>query len=113
MIYGFSSLFSLLLFGSNQFEGFSVWRLCSDFMNFLGGFIYWFGGHIFGTEQFYNSLSAHPEYLSDFNAWSQSVNLVPFNSFICLLLGLIASIIVTWGLVRLIVKVCSIGKITY
>lgn len=113
MIYGFSTLFSLLLFGSNQFDGFSVWRLAQDFMNFLGGFFYWFGGHIFGTEQFYNSLSAHPEYLSDFNAWAESVNLVPFNSFLCILLALIASIIVTWGIVRLIVKVCSLGKITY
>lgn len=113
MIYGFSSLFSLLLFGSNQFLGLSPWRLASDFMNFLGGFFYWFGGHIFGTESFYNSLSSHPEYLSDFNSWAESVNLVPFSSFLCILLGFIASTIVTWGLVRLIVKVCSLGKITY
>lgn len=117
MLYGFSSLFSLLLFGKNFLTAYDftdgVVVMIQSFLRYVAGFFYWFGGHIFGTEQFYNSLSGHPEYLYDFNAWAESTQQVNFQVFLPVLLGFIASIIVVWGLVRLIVKVCSLGKITY
>ena len=117
MVYGLSSLFSWLLFGKNFLSAYDfsdgVSVMIQSFFRYISALIYWIGGHFFGTEQFYNSLSSHPEYLYDFNAWADSTQQVNFQSFLPILLGLIVSIIVVWGLVRLIVKVCSLGKITY
>lgn len=114
MYYGFCSLFSLLLYGTNRFEGYSFVLILEDFFNCIGSWFYWFGGHIWGTEQFYNSVSSHPEYAYNFVEWANSTGLTgTLDKFFPSLLGLIASIIVVWGLVRLIVKVCSLGKITY
>ena len=117
MLYGFSSLFSWLLFGKNFLSAFDfedgVVVMVQSFFRYVSAFFYWFGGHIFGTEQFYNSLAGHPEFLYDFNAWAESTHQVNVQVFLPVLLGLIASIIVVWCLVRLIVKVCSLGKITY
>lgn len=117
MFYGLSSLYSLLLYGKNFIVS-ADWpegarNLMSNFWNFICGFFYWVSGHIFGTEQFYNSLSGHPEYLHDFNAWASSNGLLDFNVALPILLSFITTIIIVWGLVRLIVKVCSLGKITY
>ena len=113
MFYGLSSLFSLLLYGVNVFANKGYTEIFMDLFNELGAFVYWFGGHIFGTEQFYNSITS-PEELYSFYAWGHAhANLNSLTNIWPALLGLIASIIVVWGLVRLIVKVCSLGKITY
>ena len=114
MFYGFSCLYSLLLFGDNRFIGYTYSTLFEQLFKGLGSVFYWFGGHIWGTEQFYNSLSANPKYLSDFTSWANSQGLTgSVTNIFPILLALVTTIIVVWGLVRLIVKVCSLGKITY
>lgn len=115
MIYGLSSLFSFLLFGSNTLSTYNAnpLFLISEFYRFCSGFIYWLFGHICGVEYFYQAHDAHPEYIRDFTQYAQGQGFLTFQQFLPVLLGLIASIIVVWGSVRLIVKVCSLGKITY
>lgn len=111
MFYGFCSLFSLLIYGSNYFESIGI-KSMQTFFTDLGYFVSWFSGHFFGVDTFYSRFNDFTAY--DFYSWLNGIG--HSNSLYTFLPGLLAficTIIVTWGLVRLIVKVCSLGKITY
>ena len=113
MFYGFCCLYSLLLTGNNVFGGIGVNECLSYFWKLTNAFFYWVSGHIFGCEQFYSGLTS-PSHAWDFMAWANASGFSEFSTYaLPLLLAMITSIIVVWGLVRLIVKVCSLGKITY
>ena len=113
MFYGFCSLYSLLIYGVNRFDGYGYSTIVDDFFKTISSFFYWFGGHLFGVEQFYQSIQGHPNFAFDYVDWAYQQGFTGFYSFLPSLLALITTIIVVWGLVRLIVKVCSLGKITY
>lgn len=113
MFYGFSSLFSFLLLGNNVVANYTPLGLFGALLRSISGYFYWFFGHLFGVEQFYTSLGENVSYAWNFNEWCVKSGVPPVEIFVPILLGFICTIIVSWGIVRLIVKVCSLGKITY
>ena len=89
MIYGLSSLFSYLLLGYNVVSNYTPLGLLGALLRCISGYFYWFFGHLFGVEQFYNSLGENVSYAWNFNEWCVKSGVPPFEIFLPVLLGFI------------------------